>query len=87
MATYHVCDICGKELPQDKDNQYFLQIGPKGSYERTMGPIIVIHRNDEICLKCAHRINDYVVGLKDTLLNAEDVRTNNTPYNEEGTGV
>lgn len=73
MATFHVCDICGKTLPDSKFEYGYLTLGPCSNVRdcRSIGksnlagfPIIP---KMEVCFKCAETIFNNIENLKNDI--------------------
>lgn len=65
MATYHVCDICGQELPFDEDQQAYVLIGCRRT-DRTINSDCddLMHRDLECCFNCANKVSGYIAELR-----------------------
>lgn len=64
MATYHTCDICGKELPDDPKEQAYVSIGSRQvikellyysstSFQKLPGTL-------EAHIECANEVAEYI---------------------------
>ena len=64
MATYHICDICVEEMPQDEKRQCFIQIGSKKTY-RQINPDYdgLPYINIECCPSCAKKVEKNIEAL------------------------
>lgn len=51
MATYHICDLCGKNI-EDDDNIFRLIVLPEYVYKKIPNPTTEF-ANKEICKDCA----------------------------------
>lgn len=61
MAIYHVCDVCGCEMPKAESHQCFVRIGVKKSYrDGDFDDSAIPHMDIDCCPTCAGRIYDHV---------------------------
>lgn len=65
MATYHVCDICGDDMPKDVTRQCFVQVGAKNTY-REVNPNYdgLPYVNVECCPNCARKVATAIEALQ-----------------------
>lgn len=66
MATYHVCDICGDDMPKDETRQCFVQVGAKKKFRETTPDV-----NIECCPQCAKRIASTISAMQSRNAEAE----------------
>lgn len=64
MATYHICDLCGKDLKND-DKMFRIIVSPEILY-RNIYSSQTSYANKEVCKGCANAISN--------LLNEIDMR-------------
>lgn len=72
MAIYHVCDICGGDMPKDEKRQCFVQVGAKKTF-REINPDYdgLPHVNIECCPSCAKRIAASISAMQNIRTRAE----------------
>lgn len=58
MATYHICDLCGKDLKND-DNPFRIIVGPEKLY-RNISSSQTSYANKEICQRCAEVFSNLI---------------------------
>lgn len=65
MATYHVCDICGDDMPREEKRQCFVKVGARKTF-REVNPDYdgLPHVSMECCPRCAKRVADAIGALR-----------------------
>ena len=72
MATYHVCDVCGADMPKDETQQCFVQVGRKKTFRETNPDYDGLpHVSIECCLSCAKRIAASISAMQNTRARVE----------------
>lgn len=66
MATHHVCDVCGCEMPKDVERQYYMRIGAKKSYRDFVEHPVMLTMDIECCPKCAEKIYAHIERMCNT---------------------